>query len=88
MAPTRDVGEIYNWTELLHFFNHTLPECHMELNENTKRVALFVLYLAIFVPRPGGWYLCMNTAPSWLQGGRDQLYLPTAIPRFGLHPRQ
>ena len=49
MAPTRDVGEIYNWTELLHFFNHTLPECHMELNENTKRVALFVLYLAIFV---------------------------------------
>ncbi|XP_010837671.1 PREDICTED: G-protein coupled receptor 182 [Bison bison bison] len=49
VAPTRDVGEIYNWTELLHFFNHTLPECHMELNENTKRVALFVLYLAIFV---------------------------------------
>ncbi|XDB50370.1 PREDICTED: G-protein coupled receptor 182 [Capra hircus] len=49
VVPTRDVGEIYNWTELLHFFNHTLPECHMELNENTKRVALFVLYLAIFV---------------------------------------
>ncbi|CAI9168040.1 unnamed protein product [Rangifer tarandus platyrhynchus] len=49
LAPTRDVGEIYNWTELLHFFNHTLPECHVELNENTKRVALFVVYLAIFV---------------------------------------
>nr|XP_020734083.1 G-protein coupled receptor 182 [Odocoileus virginianus texanus] len=49
LAPTGDVGEIYNWTELLHFFNHTLPECHVELNENTKRVALFVVYLAIFV---------------------------------------
>ncbi|XP_040088934.1 G-protein coupled receptor 182 [Oryx dammah] len=49
VVPTRDAGEIYNWTELLHFFNHTLPECHVELNENTKRVALFVLYLAIFV---------------------------------------
>ncbi|KAF4010445.1 hypothetical protein G4228_001560 [Cervus hanglu yarkandensis] len=49
LAPSRDVGEIYNWSELLHFFNHTLPECHVELNENTKRVALFVVYLAIFV---------------------------------------
>ncbi|KAB0378023.1 G-protein coupled receptor 182 [Muntiacus reevesi] len=49
LAPGRDLGEIYNWSELLHFFNHTLPECHVELNEDTKRVALFVTYLAIFV---------------------------------------
>lgn len=39
------------------------------------------LNLAIFVPRPGGWHLCMNTAPSWSQGRRDQLYLP---PRLSL----
>ncbi|KAF6339411.1 G protein-coupled receptor 182 [Rhinolophus ferrumequinum] len=44
-----DLGEIHNWTELLYFFNHTLPECHTELSESTKRVVLFVLYLAIFV---------------------------------------
>lgn len=44
-----NIGEIHNWTELLYFFNHTMPECHTELNESTKRVALFVLYLAIFV---------------------------------------
>lgn len=49
VGPASDLGEIHNWTELLHFFNHTLPECHMELSEDTKRVALFVLYLAIFV---------------------------------------
>ncbi|XP_008538791.1 G-protein coupled receptor 182 [Equus przewalskii] len=48
-APTSDLEEIHNWNELLHFFNHTLPECEMELDENTKRVVLFVLYLAIFV---------------------------------------
>lgn len=47
--PAGDLGEIHNWTELLYFFNHTLPECRIELSENTKRVALFVLYLAIFV---------------------------------------
>lgn len=47
--PDYDIGEIHNWTELLYFFNHTFSECHTELSENTKRVALFVLYLAIFV---------------------------------------
>ncbi|XP_037704090.1 G-protein coupled receptor 182 isoform X2 [Choloepus didactylus] len=44
-----DFGEIHNWTELMYFFNHTLSECHVELSESTKRVVLFVLYLAIFV---------------------------------------
>lgn len=48
-GPASEPGEIHNWTELLYFFNHTLPECHVELSENTKRVALFVLYLAVFV---------------------------------------
>lgn len=48
-GPASDPGEIHNWTDLFYFFNHTLPECHVELSESTKRVALFVLYLAIFV---------------------------------------
>lgn len=48
-APASDSGEIHNWNELLYFFNHTLPECHTELREDTKQVILFVLYLAIFV---------------------------------------
>jgi adrenomedullin receptor len=48
-VPDDDFGEIHNWTELLYFFNHTLSECHVELSEDTKRVVLFVLYLAIFV---------------------------------------
>lgn len=48
-GPASDFGEIHNWTDLLYFFNHTLPECPLELSESTKRVVLFVLYLAIFV---------------------------------------
>lgn len=48
-GPAYDIREIHNWTELLYFFNHTLPECHMELSESIKRVALFIIYLAIFV---------------------------------------
>ncbi|XP_012874978.1 PREDICTED: G-protein coupled receptor 182 [Dipodomys ordii] len=48
-GPHHDLGEIHNWTELLNFLNHTLSECHVDLNENIKRVVLFVLYLAIFV---------------------------------------
>ncbi|XP_055973660.1 G-protein coupled receptor 182 [Sorex fumeus] len=47
--PANELGEIHNWTELLYFFNHTLPQCHVELSEDVKRVVLFVLYLAIFV---------------------------------------
>ncbi|XP_049739575.1 G-protein coupled receptor 182 [Elephas maximus indicus] len=48
-VPAGDFSEIHNWSDLLYFFNHTLPECHMEFSESTKRVVLFVLYLAIFV---------------------------------------
>ncbi|EDM16450.1 rCG59831, isoform CRA_b [Rattus norvegicus] len=49
LAPDNDFREIHNWTELLHLFNQTFSDCHMELNENTKQVVLFVFYLAIFV---------------------------------------
>ncbi|XP_004700876.1 G-protein coupled receptor 182 [Echinops telfairi] len=44
-----DYAQIHNESELLYFFNHSLSRCHLELSENTKRVVLFVLYLAIFV---------------------------------------
>lgn len=47
--PADDLGEIHNWTELLYFFNHSLPECELDLSEDAKSVVLFVLYLAIFV---------------------------------------
>ncbi|XP_036615369.1 G-protein coupled receptor 182 [Trichosurus vulpecula] len=44
-----DLDDLHNWTELIHFFNHTFSECEVKLSENAKRVVLFVLYLAIFV---------------------------------------
>lgn len=40
--PAFEPREIHNWTELL-------SECQVALNEDAKRVVLFVLYLAIFV---------------------------------------
>ncbi|XP_004583275.2 G-protein coupled receptor 182 [Ochotona princeps] len=50
VAPAgSEFGDIHNWTELLDFLNATLSECHLELSEDTKRVVLFILYLAIFV---------------------------------------
>ncbi|KAM6216403.1 G-protein coupled receptor 182 [Rhynchocyon petersi] len=48
-VPADDLGDIHNWSELLSWFNHSMPECHTEFSESTKRVVLFVLYLAIFV---------------------------------------
>ncbi|XP_006897737.1 PREDICTED: G-protein coupled receptor 182 [Elephantulus edwardii] len=48
-VPAGDLAEIHNWSELLYYFNYTMANCHTELNESTKRVVLFVLYLAIFV---------------------------------------
>nr|XP_004650555.2 G-protein coupled receptor 182 [Jaculus jaculus]XP_045009185.1 G-protein coupled receptor 182 [Jaculus jaculus] len=48
-ASDHNFGEIHNLTELLHFFNLTFSECHLELSEEIKQVVLFVLYLAIFV---------------------------------------
>ncbi|XP_042310205.1 G-protein coupled receptor 182 [Sceloporus undulatus] len=41
--------EYHNLTELFHLLNHSFTYCNMELDENIKRVFLFVLYLIIFV---------------------------------------
>ncbi|XP_016048839.2 G-protein coupled receptor 182 [Erinaceus europaeus] len=49
LRPTISSGDSHNWTELLYFLNNTLPECQIELSDDVRRVALFVLYLAIFV---------------------------------------
>ncbi|CAK6443287.1 unnamed protein product [Pipistrellus nathusii] len=70
-GPTSDLGEVHNWTDLLYFFNHSLPECQVELSESTKRVALFVLYLAIFVVGlvENLLVICVN----WRRSGRAGL---------------
>lgn len=49
VEPDDHFEEIHNWTELLNFFNHTFSDCHLGLSENAKQVALFILYLVIFV---------------------------------------
>ncbi|KAM4796519.1 G-protein coupled receptor 182 [Rhinophrynus dorsalis] len=41
--------EIHNWTELLYLLNHTFSTCEVDLDEDVKRVFLFILYLAVFV---------------------------------------
>ncbi|XP_062975818.1 G-protein coupled receptor 182 [Elgaria multicarinata webbii] len=41
--------EYHNLTELFDLFNYTFQHCHVGLDENAKRVSLFVLYLIIFV---------------------------------------
>ncbi|KAH0629121.1 hypothetical protein JD844_010955 [Phrynosoma platyrhinos] len=41
--------EYHNLTELFHLLNYSFNYCDMGLNENMKRVFLFVLYLIIFV---------------------------------------
>ncbi|XP_063149821.1 G-protein coupled receptor 182 [Candoia aspera] len=41
--------EYHNLTELFHLLNHTFVYCDLGLDENIKRVFLFVLYLVIFV---------------------------------------
>uniref|UniRef100_A0A8C0N8A6 G-protein coupled receptors family 1 profile domain-containing protein n=1 Tax=Canis lupus familiaris TaxID=9615 RepID=A0A8C0N8A6_CANLF len=72
-APAGDPGEIRNWDELLYFFNHTLPECHVELREDAKQVTLFVLYLAIFVV--GLLENVVVIGVSWRRAGRGLLSL-------------
>ncbi|XP_030052523.1 atypical chemokine receptor 5 [Microcaecilia unicolor] len=44
-----DYGDVHNLTELLDLFNHSYLMCDVDLNENVKRVMLFILYLIIFV---------------------------------------
>ncbi|XP_032939222.1 G-protein coupled receptor 182 isoform X2 [Catharus ustulatus] len=41
--------DYHNLTELFHLINHTYTYCEFSLDENIKRVILFILYLVIFV---------------------------------------
>ncbi|NWI13812.1 GP182 protein, partial [Crypturellus soui] len=42
-------GDYHNWTELFQLLNYTFTFCEFSLDENVKRVVLFILYLVIFV---------------------------------------
>ncbi|XP_072214126.1 G-protein coupled receptor 182 [Excalfactoria chinensis] len=48
-AAPSEFGEYHNLSELFHLLNYTYTACEFSLDENAKRVAVFVLYLAIFV---------------------------------------
>ncbi|KAI5934996.1 G-protein coupled receptor 182 [Manis javanica] len=84
--PASNFGEIHSWDELLSFFNHTLPECHIELREDTKQVALFVLYLAIFVVGlvENLLVICVNWRPSGQEGLLSLYILNMAIADLGI----
>ncbi|XP_006998623.1 G-protein coupled receptor 182 [Peromyscus maniculatus bairdii] len=86
LAPSNDFGEIHNWTELLHFFNHTFSDCHTELNENAKQVVLFVLYLAIFVVGlvENIVVICVNWRRSGRAGLLNLYILNIAIADLGI----
>ncbi|XP_023563042.1 G-protein coupled receptor 182 [Octodon degus] len=86
MLPDNYFREIHNWTELLYFFNHTIPECHIELSENTKRVVLFVLYLAIFVVGlvENLLVICVNWHSSGRVGLLNLYILNMAIADLGI----
>ncbi|KAG6924543.1 G protein-coupled receptor 182, partial [Chelydra serpentina] len=47
--PFNDFGDYHNWTQLLQYLNYTFTFCDTHLDENVKRVMLFILYLVIFV---------------------------------------
>ncbi|XP_074835768.1 G-protein coupled receptor 182 [Carettochelys insculpta] len=47
--PFNELGDYHNWTQLLQYLNYTFTHCETHLNEDIKRVMLFVLYLVIFV---------------------------------------
>lgn len=85
-APGNDFGEIHNWTELLHLFNHTFSDCHTELNENAKQVVLFVLYLAIFVVGlvENILVICVNWRRSGRVGLLNLYILNIAIADLGI----
>ncbi|XP_057266236.1 G-protein coupled receptor 182 [Pezoporus wallicus] len=54
-APTEthtllnEYRDYHNWSELFHLLNYTYSFCEFSLDENVKRVILFILYLIIFV---------------------------------------
>nr|XP_026254255.1 LOW QUALITY PROTEIN: G-protein coupled receptor 182 [Urocitellus parryii] len=81
-----DSEEFHNWEELLYFFNHTLSECHLELSEDTKRVVLFVLYLAIFVVGlvENLLVVCVNWRRSGRAGLLNLYILNMAIADLGI----
>lgn len=86
LAPNNDFEEIHNWTQLLQLFNHTFTDCHMELNENTKQVVLFVLYLAIFVVGlvENVLVICVNWRRSGRAGMLSLYILNMAIADLGI----
>lgn len=81
-----DSEEFHNWAELLYFFNHTLSECHVDLSEDTKRVVLFVLYLAIFVVGlvENLLVVCVNWRRSGRAGLLNLYVLNMAIADLGI----
>uniref|UniRef100_A0A8C6QX20 G protein-coupled receptor 182 n=1 Tax=Nannospalax galili TaxID=1026970 RepID=A0A8C6QX20_NANGA len=85
-APENDFGVIHNWTELLHFFNHTFSDCQVELSENTKQVVLFVFYLAIFVVGlvENLLVICVNWRRSGRVGMLNLYILNMAIADLGI----
>ncbi|XP_004391371.2 G-protein coupled receptor 182 [Trichechus manatus latirostris] len=85
-VPAGDFAEIHNWSELLYFFNHSLPECYVEFSESTKRVVLFVLYLAIFVVGlvENLLVICVNWRCSGRVGLLNFYLLNTAIADLGI----
>ncbi|KFO92864.1 G-protein coupled receptor 182, partial [Buceros rhinoceros silvestris] len=44
-----EYGDYHNLSELFHLLNYTYTFCEFSLDENVKRVILFILYLVIFV---------------------------------------
>lgn len=86
LAPDNDFREIHNWTELLHLFNQTFSDCHMELNENAKQVVLFVFYLAIFVVGlvENVLVICVNCRRSGRVGMLNLYVLNMAIADLGI----
>ncbi|NWU93716.1 GP182 protein, partial [Upupa epops] len=44
-----EYGDYHNLSELFHLLNYTYTFCEFSLDENVKRVTLFILYLLIFV---------------------------------------
>lgn len=48
-ALPSEYGDYHNLSELFHLLNYTYTFCEFSLDENVKRVTLFILYLVIFV---------------------------------------
>lgn len=86
LAPDNDFRDIHNWTELLHLFNQTFSDCHIEFDENTKQVVLFVFYLAIFVVGlvENILVICVNCRRSGRVGMLNLYILNMAVADLGI----